>query len=554
MLYHRLTNDLRQAVARIAMVALAAAPLIACGETPTERRIRPSAGPLLSVAATPGRPTFFPNTQKYRDGGSKPAKVQVGEVVVQSRALLGRDGRTVVELRAGEFDIGTEVRGEIEKVQVKTESSDGSHGRPLNDNQPGTGGVWSASYAGLARNQTVHTHANVRGDGISGMEVARAANIVKRRPDLATGGISAPPRGLVGVPVEIAAVVRELNRDVGAWANCVLRSDGVRVATGLIWVDAGGDVSCAFMVRFPKTGSQEITVSVEDVGPADDDPRNNSESRSIIIDPRGFSFNAWVSDWTESSPLESRESTTYGPDADGVTTTTGIDISSTLNEFNVQYAQFYGTVEHELPFPVRNLTFSHETNGASVAFGQYDELWPNSPPVDEPWGRQSCASRFQILDNNSGTISLSVCSGVTRNDPDQESGYTGFSIQLYATQVTYYIRVQTEYYRVEHANGEVREGSWTYNIDDRLPRVLATYGPDYTIRLDLTMGGWLYRHHALIPVTHTVVATQPFDFGCRDWSDGLWRGTSCFSRGAGIMRSAQGSFSGTGTVEPAPAP
>ena len=74
---------------------------------------------------------------------------------------------------------------------------------------------------------------------------------VQKRPDVTVYGVYAPPRAPVNTPIQIGAVIAELNADVGAHTDCVLYVNDVETdrANG-IWVDSGDAVTCAFNPTF----------------------------------------------------------------------------------------------------------------------------------------------------------------------------------------------------------------------------------------------------------------------------------------------------------------
>src|SRR4051794_9980978 len=59
--------------------------------------------PHLTTAAA-GMPPLISNTVKYRDLGAKPATGRSGTSTLATRALLGKDGVTELEVTTGTFD------------------------------------------------------------------------------------------------------------------------------------------------------------------------------------------------------------------------------------------------------------------------------------------------------------------------------------------------------------------------------------------------------------------------------------------------------------------
>lgn len=230
--------------------------------------------------------TFHPNSEKYSDAGAKPATGRSGSASLEGRALLGKDGTTLLEVTTGSFENGT-VRGELRKVQLKVLTT--SDVLQFTDNVNGlSAGYWSTEFQGLARNQRIQVQGNVGGVDGNRTDVVTITALVKRRPDLTVNAVTVPAQALLGARVNVAATVSELNGDVGARATCVLSVDGASVldqANG-IWVDAGHTVSCAFQTTFTTLGVHQVQVYITGVSPAEWDTSNNSASTSIeIISP-----------------------------------------------------------------------------------------------------------------------------------------------------------------------------------------------------------------------------------------------------------------------------
>ncbi|HYR19349.1 MAG TPA: hypothetical protein VEQ15_07635, partial [Myxococcales bacterium] len=88
-----------------------------------------AAAALLAPAggALAGRPVFHHHradhdgeeSDHHRDRGSKPAKAQTSDLTLRSRALLGKDGNTQLEVSTAAFDVGTTPAGNISHVKVR---------------------------------------------------------------------------------------------------------------------------------------------------------------------------------------------------------------------------------------------------------------------------------------------------------------------------------------------------------------------------------------------------------------------------------------------------
>ena len=238
----------------------------------------PSFIPVLLNPRVTERSAAVSNRVKYHDKGAKPSRVKLGAVAIEMRALLGSDGLTLVEATTGSFD-GVEGVNIIEKVQLKALTANSS---PFNDRPATT--EWTHTVPGLIAGDRLQLQANVKGAGAGRMEVINITTTVVRRPDLSVLSVDGAAQAHTGDPVTFFAQVAELNGEMGARANCVLRINGTPVdqATG-IWVDAGGLVTCQFSYVFAATGTYAVTVTAADVSPLDWDPANNGAGTSVTV-------------------------------------------------------------------------------------------------------------------------------------------------------------------------------------------------------------------------------------------------------------------------------
>ena len=233
------------------------------------------------------RPQIQPNSVKYRDAGAKPATGRSGSAAIQARALRGRS-ETTVEVTTGQFESTAAPVGKLDKVQVKVFNGNGDV--LVTDNyRKGalSGATGSFTYDWPARGQKMQVQANVSGIDPNRTDVVTVATNVALRPDLTVSDITAVNQAYLGASIDISALVREKNGDLGARADCVLKIDGAVAdhADG-IWVDAGDAVTCQFRQTFTTLGTKQIEVSVTNVTPADYDTTNNSKTATIeIVNP-----------------------------------------------------------------------------------------------------------------------------------------------------------------------------------------------------------------------------------------------------------------------------
>jgi hypothetical protein len=85
---------------------------------------------------TTSKPLLVANARRYLEKGLKPATGRSGLASLTARALLGKDGRTTVEMTTGGLDGGGARPGNINKTQLK----------PLNENGEA---LYARNYTGL---------------------------------------------------------------------------------------------------------------------------------------------------------------------------------------------------------------------------------------------------------------------------------------------------------------------------------------------------------------------------------------------------------------------
>jgi hypothetical protein len=308
-------------------------------------------------------PEVFPNSVKYSDKGLKPATGRAGSAQVTARALLGREGKTELELTTGSLDSSETPLGSIVRTQLKTLDGSGEAAVLLTDG-PKTGGFVRYTLAGLTRGQQLTIQANVTGIDDARTDVVTVVETVKRRPDLTVSSIGLPTNALPNSNVVIAADVGELNGDSGARADCVLSVDGVEAdrASG-IWIDAGGRASCVFVHNFPTPGTHSLAVSLVNVAPADDDGANNTATATLDVKtPIVPLATAWATKASEENWTSHYYSTWYfTPMMDSVA---GAFESHSLS--NSQFTTFDVSTPNRMSLPL-TVSFSDQSDG--VAFG-----------------------------------------------------------------------------------------------------------------------------------------------------------------------------------------
>ena len=267
--------------------ALALAASACSSDVTSPSKLSPSRSGRSSVGTNQGSP-FHPNSVKYSDAASHPATGRSGSASIIARALLAKNGTTLIEASTGgALDVTTPPPGTITKVQLKSINAAGDALRTVNFNGLSAGGYWSTTTSQLGHNAPIQIQTNVGGIDGKRNDVVTVKAVVKKRPDLTVTSVTNPATAAPNTDVSISALVSEINGDVGATANCLLFIDGTQADQVLgMWVDGGSAVSCAFTHNFPTAGTYALEVRATNVVPADWDLANNSATGSIkIVDP-----------------------------------------------------------------------------------------------------------------------------------------------------------------------------------------------------------------------------------------------------------------------------
>jgi len=277
--------------------------LLAAGLLSAPLRLAAPPAAAQTASSTSGKPTLIANSKKYKNTGEKPATGRAGSATLSARALLNKkdgDNRTTdLEVTTlAEFDTGATAPGNIDKVQFKPLDQNGNAIYAKNFTGLTGSGPFKAQANGLAHKQQLQVQGNISGIDPKRTGVVTVVANVVLRPDLSPTSLGAPAKTVVNTPVNISAVVTELNQDVGAKADAVLLVGGAEVDRARrIFVDAGGVVTAAFTHTFDSTGTKSVEVRVEGVTPGDYDAANNSKSATIeVVSSSNMSFGAYAED------------------------------------------------------------------------------------------------------------------------------------------------------------------------------------------------------------------------------------------------------------------
>ena len=476
-----------------ALVLLAAA----CNDDLTTPARTPAADVRGAATSSAGQPRFINNSVRYRDAGAKPATGRSGSSSLEARALLGLDGVTQLEVTTGSFDGSSAANSPLTRVQVKQLAAGGAVLRTVNHNNLSGGGTATFSYPALARGQKVQVQGNVAEPKRTAVVTVTAA--VHLRPDLRVA-LEAPGNATTGVPVTLLATVSEGNGDVGARTDCVLYVDGVEAdrARG-IWVDAGDEVSCAFLHTFAADGDHHLRVAAEPVSPADFDPANNAAEATIHVASqqrdRRFSWYASVQDEREQSVRLDSSWTIYD---DGRRT---LNVQTLTQATRIQNGQINGWTPHGITMAATQIRVSQTTGGVVV----HSASWANAlgheyGPVS---GELGCMSRW-----TDGAL-FYLCSTGT-----PAGGFTSFQYLRFGTAVTYYGVNHTSFWYPD-----APDNAYTYSYEsattDGTGQPQITIGAGYSFLVELTDAGRTYRADATVSVASAQTSVWSFYRGGR---------------------------------------
>jgi hypothetical protein len=449
------------------------------------------------------------NAERYRDSAAA-ATGRSGSAAIQMLALQAKDGTTDLILTTGQLSDPSAAPGWFKHIQIKTLADDGRVLATSNrDGLPTTGTV-DLALQGAVRGQTIQVQALVVGIDGTRTDVVTVTDRVRLRPDLAVVSLDVPAQASVATDVTMAAVVSELNGDVGATADCVLSVDGQEVdRASRIWVDAGGTVTCRFAYRFSAAGTHTVEVALVNVDPADWDTGNNAKSASIAIDAGAGGIRYDVSAFEErfsSSTL-----------ANGYATASATTPDLHIEESQVGWQQrrtFNGRLDTRLRFPLARLSVQDATDGTALDTLLVENLAAMFSSGDAANGSDCAFSQ-------GGSPSFFVCGSSSGSSLQvlRDAGDVTYHSEGFSRQFNWYFAPNM------HLVGDF----WVWNNDTRQTwgsqgRLGASYQVQVAI-VDAT--GTSYGAEAQVPLT-------PFQGGfvngelCTPWMAGRYCSSSSF--------------------------
>ncbi|HEU4453511.1 MAG TPA: hypothetical protein VFR81_10655 [Longimicrobium sp.] len=407
-----------------ALAAAAALALFAgaCTDTPTEAPDVAATASARPALASGARPALVSNAVKYRDNGGKPATGRSGNAVVNVLAMLDREGTTTLSVTTRHATDWWRF-GYITRAQVKASTPDGklrftrnlngyAEVEPYTEPPPDrfTGELF---FKGLGRGDRVQVQANVEGYEGERTEVVTVTETVKRIPDLRVE-MAAPAEVRTGTPVNVVAVVSEVNGDMGTYAVCDLYVAGQHAdqAQGA-WVDAGDAVTCAMTWSFASPGTFPVEVRVS-TGSREWDTGNNADSVTIQVNGEAPRFQTSAS-FTQAAHVDSILRVQSW--RDGRAGLAGEFIFEEVNARSHQYGTMYAFMPVQIPGDL-DVRASMSTGGREVTAFSFRH--PNG---------LSCVSEYD------GRAMLDFCTWMYEGE-----GHTHVNYSFAAGTVTYHSR------------------------------------------------------------------------------------------------------------------
>lgn len=459
------------------------------------------------------------NTVKYRDAGARPATGRAGTATLSARALLNKDNSTDLEVTTGTLDSEAPAPGNISKVQIKSFDQNDHLRYTRNFNGLSVGGTFKLRMTDVFHAQPLQVQANVRGIDGNRTNVVTMIETVKLRPDLKASDLVAPGTGILNAPVNIAATISEMNREVGARADVVLYVDGVEAdRSNGIWVDAQGAVTAAFTQQFPTAGTKQLEIKVENVKPGDYDTQNNSVAGSIEIKSPGNPFRYYyMSGHDVTSRYSGKRQGFYRYDPAGAYNDNSDWDFQWGHSGRYQHTYFHAWHDEYKDFPF-TVSVTEMNDGTAVLSSvvtslnsQHANSYNNGAFTDTfKWAR--------IFDSTTyGYIYVWNLEGVDNSSGNRLHGQTGLEQYRYAGDVTYFSRGYQIFWG-NNSDGQPFHWSWNRNYDSHNPYGnFINFGSEYGFEASLASADGtaftLSQVRPTVPFAHRYQQA----FTCRDW-------------------------------------
>lgn len=224
--------------------------------------------------------------------GAPAAKTGHGNVkpyTLSATAMLDATGKTDVALSVNVVDARFSAPTLASHIQLKSFDTAGNlrwtkNSKDVALTPAGNVATVTQPFTDLLRAQPFNAFVQVQTAQTVNKENLEVAVAVKLRPDVTVDSITSPARIVVNQVVNFAALVRELNGDLGASARVQLRENGNVIDTvPTVAVSGRGSASAVFSALFTTPGTRTLTVTADDVNPGDYDLSNNTRSVTIEV-------------------------------------------------------------------------------------------------------------------------------------------------------------------------------------------------------------------------------------------------------------------------------
>jgi len=447
-----------------------------------------AAAALLAPArgAFAGRPVFHHHRADHEgeeqdhahNRSARPAKASASGLTLQSRALLGKDGKTEVEISTAPFDIGATPPGNISQCDIRAVEP-GRRGDDDRDDKQlrfhkeyehlRDGGYVHWTYTGLPHGQALKIKAEARAGWRGGEVEAKWLDRVRYRPDVAVQMVDAPGLAPVNTMVQVNATVVERMGELGAHTDCVLKVDGaqVDVAPG-IWVDASGSAVCRFTTSFASGGLHTIQVVAQNVKPGDYDDSNNAFSRQIQVQNSATLY-------YDMAVMDQPQTQTTTTDSYYTSTATTPDEHKVETSNNyAQTRQLYGTIPAAIG-DVKRIVFNDTSAGKGLSSVTVTLPAFTQSPVDPTFCDSSTTNMSMLNDfdmTDGRAVTVIRCFNATTNQ-----GTTIVSVAFSASDNTFYSSNTCKSLALGCAPGDVLQGA----PDGKIVTLGGDYAADFTL-------------------------------------------------------------------------
>lgn len=176
----------------------------------------------------------------------------------------------------------------LKKIQLKTFDQNDTlvYTRNYNNGVSSPNGTSDIVLTDVVRHQPLQTMVLVQNSQTTNTQVLTATGVVLLRPEMSVDQITAPQTAYVNSLIDISAVIKELNGDVGAASTVQILNGSTVLDTANVNVQAGGTSPVAFLAKFSQPGTYNLRALISNVQPGEYDTTHNEKDFTInIIQP-----------------------------------------------------------------------------------------------------------------------------------------------------------------------------------------------------------------------------------------------------------------------------